>query len=112
MALQKNLIAQVSYAEGTSPNSKGNYGVTNIERTSGAPTGSWDVTLSYGYDPESDLPTVQVLGATPGFAQVERIPGDVSKVRVRAWDQAGALADLPWQFSNERNTILTQSQDL
>ena len=112
MALQKNLIAQVTYTEGASPNSRGNYGVTNVARTTAVPAGSWDLDLSYGYDPASDLPSVQVLGATAGFAQADAIPGDTSKIRVRTFNDAGVLADLPWQFSNERNTLLTATQDL
>jgi len=112
MASQKNLTAQVTYIEGASPNSKGNLNVTDIARTAAVVAGSWDVSLSEGYNPGSDLPRVQVLGGTPGFAQVDAIPGDAGKVRVRTWNVAGALTDLPWQFSNERNTPLTGTQDL
>ena len=112
MSLQKNLMAQLTYTEGASPNSRGNYGVTNVARTTAVPNGSWDVTLAYGYDPDADLPSVQVLGATAGFAQADAVAGDPTKIRIRTFDDAGALADRPWQFSNERNTLLTSTQDL
>lgn len=113
MALQKNLIAQVSYNEGASPNSRGNVGVTNVARTSGAPAGSWDVDLQYGYSPGSDDASLQITGATPGFCTVDEVPGDTGKIRVRTFGAAdGLLVDLPWTLTVYRNALLTSTQDL
>lgn len=113
MALQKNLVAQVTYTEGASPNSRGNYAVTNVARTAGAPAGSWDVDLQYGYSPASDDASVQILGNTPGFTTVTTVPGDTTgKIRVQTFNAAGALADLPWTLTVYRNALLTSPQDL
>jgi hypothetical protein len=110
--LGRNVVAQVQYTEGATPNARANYGVTNVTRSAGVPNGSWDVTLQYGYSPDSDAAQPSILGANPGFIAVEAIPGNVGAIRVRTWNAAGTLADLPWQLINERNTLLSTPQDL
>lgn len=113
MALQKNLVAQLTYTEGASPNSRGNWGVTNVVRTTGVPAGSWDLDLQYGYAPASDDASLQILGDTPGFSTVTTVPGDTTgKIRVQTFSAAGALADRPWTLAVYRNALQTSPQDL
>ena len=112
MALQKNLISQVTYSEGGTPNATANYGVTNVARTSAVPAGSWDVSLQGGYSAASDAASLQILGDSPGLATVEPVPGNAGQLRVRTWNAAGVLADRPWTLTVYRNALLTGSQDL
>ncbi len=103
------LTAQLNYDDAASPNSQGNYGVTNVEKTG---AGVFDVSLTYGYNPASDSPRVTCTGATAGIANADTVPGDTGKIKVRTFDAAGVAADRPWSLSINRAALLTGPQTL
>lgn len=103
------LTAQLNYDDAASPNSQGNYGVSNVEKTG---PGVFDVSLIYGYNPASDSARVTCTGATPGIPGTDVVPGDTGKIRVRTFDAAGVPADRPWSLSINRAALLTGPQTL
>lgn len=103
------LTAQLNYDDAGSPNSQGNYGVSNVEKTG---PGVFEVTVIDGYSPASDVARVGCTGAVCGIAQHEPVAGDPTKIRVRTFDAAAAPADRPWALSINRAALLTGPQTL
>lgn len=110
--LGRTTTAKLTFDNAGNPNSRGNFGVSDVVRTG---AGVYELSLQYGYSPDTDFVTVGVLGANPGTAQVEPVAGDTSKIRVRVWEPSAAPpvpADLAFSIRIDRDTLLSGTQNL
>lgn len=109
--LGRTTTAKLTFDNAGNPNSRGNFGVSDVVRTG---AGVYELSLQYGYSPDTDFVTVGVIGANLGAAQVEPVAGDASKIRVRVWDAADppVPADLPFSIRIDRDTLLSGTQNL
>lgn len=109
--LGRNTVAKLTFDPAGNPNSRGNYGVTDVVSTG---PGVHELDLTYGYSPDTDFVTVGVIGANLGAAQVEPVAGNPGRIRVRTWDAANppAPADLAFSIRIDRDTPLSGTQNL